>query len=100
MLPSGFGDLNPIAVMENAALNAMKPRTSTPAKVRSARASMFATWPRLRPAGALITGEAEVTEVDGRRIAFTIPGKRTEPGSSASAHTSGWSSVSPSFLSG
>ncbi|HVH77195.1 MAG TPA: thioesterase family protein [Stellaceae bacterium] len=59
-----------IMVMENAALNALKPyldpgesALGTRVDVRHLAAS---------PAGRPVTGEAEVTKVDGRRIEFRI----------------------------
>ena len=59
-----------IMVMENAALNALKPyldpgesALGTQVAVRHLAAS---------PAGRLVTGEAEVTKADGRRIEFRI----------------------------
>jgi fluoroacetyl-CoA thioesterase len=70
MLPPVLATPVMIMIMENAALNAMKPYLA-PARARSARASTFATSPRLR-SGRLVTGEAEITKVDGRRLEFTI----------------------------
>jgi fluoroacetyl-CoA thioesterase len=60
-------------VMENAALNAMK-------LYLDANESALGTRVDVRhlaatPAGRRVTGEAEVTEVDGRRIAFAIRAK-------------------------
>lgn len=59
-----------IMVMENAALNALKPylepgesALGTQVAIRHLAAS---------PAGRPVTGEAEVTKVDGRRIEFRI----------------------------
>jgi fluoroacetyl-CoA thioesterase len=59
-----------IMVMENAALNALKPyldpgesALGTQVAIRHLAAS---------PAGRLVTGEAEVTKADGRRIEFRI----------------------------
>ena len=59
-----------IMIMENAALNAMKPylgpgesALGTKVDIRHLAAT---------PAGRTVTGEAEVTEVDGRRVVFTI----------------------------
>ena len=59
-----------IMVMENAALNAMKPyldagetALGTQVDVRHISAT---------PAGRSVTGEAVVTKIDGRRIEFTI----------------------------
>ncbi|TMH59996.1 MAG: thioesterase [Betaproteobacteria bacterium] len=59
-----------IMVMENAALNAIKP-------FLGAGESALGTHVDVRhlaatPAGRRVTGEAEVTRVDGRRIEFTI----------------------------
>ena len=59
-----------IMVMENAALNAIKPYLD-------AGESALGTHVDMRhlaatPAGRRITGEAKVTNIDGRRIAFSI----------------------------
>jgi fluoroacetyl-CoA thioesterase len=59
-----------IMVMENAALNAMKPYLDAGETALGTRVDvrhMAAT-----PAGRRVTGEAEVTKIDGRRIEFTI----------------------------
>lgn len=59
-----------IMIMENAALNALKPylepgeaAVGTRIDVRHVAAT---------PAGKRVTGEAEVTAIDGRRIAFAV----------------------------
>ena len=57
-------------VMENAALNAMKPYLDASESALGTRVDvrhLAAT-----PAGRSVTGDAEVTKVDGRRIEFTI----------------------------
>jgi fluoroacetyl-CoA thioesterase len=62
-----------IMVMENAALNAMKPYLDASESALGTRVDvrhLAAT-----PAGRRVIGEAEVTEVDGRHIAFTIRAK-------------------------
>ena len=62
-----------VMIMENAALNAMKPYLDVSESALGTRVDvrhLAAT-----PAGRLITGEAEVTTVDGRRIEFTIRAK-------------------------
>src|SRR6266545_7404390 len=62
-----------IMVMENAALNAIKPYPEAGESALGTRVDvrhLAAT-----PAGRRVTGEAEVTEVDGRRIAFAIRAK-------------------------
>jgi fluoroacetyl-CoA thioesterase len=62
-----------IMIMENAALNAMKPYLEVSESALGTRLDirhLAAT-----PAGRRITGEAEVTDVDGRRIEFTIRAK-------------------------
>src|SRR5436190_322495 len=59
-----------IMVMENAALNAVKPYLDTGESALGTRVDvrhLAAT-----PAGRLVTGEAEVIKVDGRRIEFRI----------------------------
>ena len=63
----------PVMIMENAALNAMKPYLD-------ASESALGTHVDVRhlaatPAGRQVTGEAEVTKVEGRRITFTIQAK-------------------------
>ena len=70
MLPPVLSTPVMIMVMENAALNAMKPyfdagetAVGTRVDVRHVAAT---------PAGRRVTGEAEVTGIDGRRIEFTI----------------------------
>jgi fluoroacetyl-CoA thioesterase len=70
MLPPILATPVMIMVMENAALNAMKPYLDASESALGTRVDvrhLAAT-----PAGRRVTGEAEVTEVDGRRIAFTI----------------------------
>jgi fluoroacetyl-CoA thioesterase len=62
-----------IMVMENAALNALKPYLDVGESALGTRVDirhLAAT-----PAGRRVTGEAEVTKVDGRRIEFTIRAK-------------------------
>ena len=62
-----------IMVMENAALNALKPYLDAGESALGTRVDvrhLTAT-----PAGRRVTGEAEVTKVDGRRIEFTICAK-------------------------
>jgi fluoroacetyl-CoA thioesterase len=62
-----------IMIMENAALNAMKPYLDVSESALGTRVNvrhLAAT-----PAGRRITGEAEVTDVDGVRIEFTIRAK-------------------------
>jgi fluoroacetyl-CoA thioesterase len=59
-----------IMIMENAALNALKPYLRAGESALGTRVDvqhLAAT-----PAGRSVTGEAEVTKVDGRRIEFTI----------------------------
>jgi fluoroacetyl-CoA thioesterase len=62
-----------IMVMENAALNALKPYLDVGESALGTRVDvrhLAAT-----PAGRRVTGEAEVTKVDARRIEFTIRAK-------------------------
>jgi len=77
-----------IMIMENAALNAIKPYLDA-ARVRLVRTS---TWRHLAatPVGQRVTGEARVTDVDGRRIEFSI---RATAGDEeiGTAHTNAWS---------
>jgi fluoroacetyl-CoA thioesterase len=59
-----------IMVMENAALNAIKPYLDAGESALGTRVDvrhLAAT-----PAGRLVTGEATVTKVDGRRVEFSI----------------------------
>jgi fluoroacetyl-CoA thioesterase len=59
-----------IMVMENAALNAMKPYLDISESALGIRVDvrhLAAT-----PAGRTVTGEASVTKVDGRRIEFAV----------------------------
>ncbi len=59
-----------IMIMENAALNAIKPFLDAGESALGTRVDvrhLAAT-----PAGRRVTGEAKVTNVDGRRIEFTI----------------------------
>ena len=70
MLPPVLATPIMIMVMENAALNAMKPYLDAGESALGTRVDvrhLAAT-----PAGRRVTGEAEVTKVDGRRIEFTI----------------------------
>jgi len=70
MLPPVLATPVMIMVMENAALNAMKPYLGANESALGTRVDvrhLAAT-----PAGRLVTGEAEITKVDGRRIEFTI----------------------------
>ena len=70
MLPPVLATPVMIMIMENAALNAMKPYLA-------AGESALGTHVDIRhlaatPVGRLVTGEAEITKVDGRRLEFTI----------------------------
>lgn len=70
MLPPILATPVMIMVMENAALNAIKPYLEASESALGTRvdvAHLAAT-----PAGRRVTGEAEVTKVDGRRIEFKI----------------------------
>lgn len=70
MLPPVLATPVMIMVMENAALNAMKPYLDAGETAVGTRVDvrhLSAT-----PAGRRVTGEAEVTRIDGRRIEFTI----------------------------
>ena len=83
MLPPVFATPVMIMVMENAALNAIRAHlepgesaVGTSVDVRHLAAT---------PVGRLVTGEAEVTRVDGRRIEFTV--RSTEGGKEIGAGT-------------
>ena len=70
MLPPVLATPVMIMVMENAALNAMKPYLDAGETALGTRVDvrhLSAT-----PAGRRVTGEAEVTKIDGRRIEFAI----------------------------
>ena len=70
MLPPVLATPVMIMVMENAALNAMKPYLDPGESALGTRVDvrhLAAT-----PVGRLVTGEAEITKVDGRRLEFTI----------------------------
>jgi predicted thioesterase len=73
MLPPVLATPVMIMVMENAALNAMKPYLDASESALGTCVDVRHLAPT--PAGRRVIGEAEVTEVDGRRIAFTIRAK-------------------------
>jgi fluoroacetyl-CoA thioesterase len=81
MLPPVFATPVMIMVMENAALNAIKayldPGESAVGTAVNVR-HLVAT-----PVGRQVTGEAEVTKVDGRQIKFTV--RATEGGKAIGA---------------
>ena len=70
MLPPTLATPVMIMVMENAALNAMKPYLDASESALGTHVDVRHLTPT--PAGRRVTGEAEVTKVDGRRIEFTI----------------------------
>jgi fluoroacetyl-CoA thioesterase len=59
-----------IMIMENAALNAIKPFLDAGESALGTRVDVCHL--AATPAGRRVTGEAEVTKVDGRRIEFRI----------------------------
>ena len=59
-----------IMVVENAALNAIKPYLEPGESAVGTGIDIRHTAPT--PAGARVVGEAEVTRVDGRRVAFAV----------------------------
>jgi len=59
-----------IMVMENAALNAMKPYLDSGETALGTRVDVRHI--SATPAGRRVTGEAEVTKIDGRLVEFTI----------------------------
>ncbi len=70
MLPPVLATPVMIMIMENAALNAIKPYLEAGKSALGTRvdiAHLAAT-----PVGRTVTGRARVTQVDGRRIEFTI----------------------------
>jgi len=70
MLPPFLATPVMIMVMENAALNAMKPYLDAGETALGTRVDVRHI--SATPAGRRVTGEAEVTKIDGRRIEFTI----------------------------
>jgi fluoroacetyl-CoA thioesterase len=85
MLPPVFATPVMIMVMENAALNAIKPyldpgesAVGTAVNVRHLTAT---------PVGRQVTGEAQVTKVDGRRIEFAVRAIEGEKEIGAGSHS-------------
>ena len=85
MLPAVFATPVMIMVMENAALNAIKvyldpgeSAVGTEVNVRHLAAT---------PAGRVVTGEAEVTKVDGRRVEFRVRAAEGEKEIGAGSHS-------------
>ncbi len=70
MLPPVLATPVMIMVMENAALNAMKPYLDAGETALGTRVDVRHI--SATPAGRRVIGEAEVTKIDGRRIEFTI----------------------------
>jgi len=70
MLPPVLATPIMIMVMENAALNAMKPYLDAGETALGTRVDVRHI--SATPAGRRVTGEAVVTKIDGRRIEFTI----------------------------
>ena len=70
MLPPILATPVMIMVMENAALNAMKPYLDAGETALGTRVDV--RHMSAAPAGRRVTGEAEVTRIEGRRIEFTI----------------------------
>jgi fluoroacetyl-CoA thioesterase len=70
MLPPVLATPVMIMVMENAALNAMKPYLDAGETALGTRVDVRHI--SATPAGRRVTGEAEVTKIDGRHIEFTI----------------------------
>jgi fluoroacetyl-CoA thioesterase len=70
MLPPVLATPVMIMIMENAALNAMKPYLVAGETALGTRVDVCHI--AATPAGRRVTGEAEVTKIDGRRIEFTI----------------------------
>jgi fluoroacetyl-CoA thioesterase len=85
MLPAVFATPVMIMVMENAALNAIKAyldagesAVGTEVNVRHLAAT---------PVGRVVTGEAEVTNVDGRRVDFRVRAKEGDKEIGAGSHS-------------
>jgi len=70
MLPPVLATPVMIMVMENAALNAMKPYFDAGETALGTRVDVHHV--AATPAGRRVTGEAEVSRIDGRHIEFTI----------------------------
>jgi len=70
MLPPVLATPVMIMVMENAALNAIKPYFDAGESALGTRVDV--THLAATPVGRSITGHAEVTRVEGRRIEFTV----------------------------
>jgi predicted thioesterase len=70
MLPAVLATPVMIMVMENAALNAMKPYLDTAETALGTRIDVRHI--SATPAGRRVIGEAEVTKIDGRRVEFAI----------------------------
>ena len=70
MLPPILATPVMIMVMENAALNAMKPYLDAGETALGTRVDVRHV--AATPVGRRVTGEAEVVRIDGRRIEFTI----------------------------
>jgi fluoroacetyl-CoA thioesterase len=70
MLPPVLATPVMIMIMENAALNAMKPYLDAGETALGTRVDI--SHLAATPAGRTVTGEAEVTRIDGRRIEFAI----------------------------
>ncbi len=70
MLPPVLATPVMIMIMENAALNALKPYLDAGETALGTRVDVQHI--SATPAGRSVTGEAEVTRIDGRRIEFTI----------------------------
>lgn len=70
MLPPVLSTPVMIMIMENAALNALKPYLEVGESAVGTRIDVRHVAPT--PVGRRVTGEAEVTKVEGRRIEFTV----------------------------
>jgi len=70
MLPAVLATPVMIMIMENAALNALKPYLEPGAAALGTRVDICHL--AATPVGRTVVGEAEVTKVDGRRIEFTV----------------------------
>ena len=73
-----------IMIMENAALNALKPYLDAGESAVGTRVDVRHLTPT--PIGQRVVGEAEVTAVDGRRIEFTVRARDASEEIGAGAH--------------
>lgn len=84
MLPPVLSTPVMVMIMENAALNALKVYLEPGESAVGTRVEVSHIAPT--PVGKRVTGEAEVTKVDGRRIEFTVSARDELEEIGAGAH--------------